>query len=583
MGVYFSISALLFLIVFASIFFLKGKIQNKETKIYGKLLLVTIIGLILEIVTCIWYQNGADISSFLYQFVSKVTASYYLVWSYLLCSYSMGICDFDSKKQKIIARIFPFIYVLVLILPIEYTKLSSTIVPGGMSVNLIYLVCIIFTCIDFYLCIRYRKEINKSKFTPLYAFILIGSINFILTFWYQELFLLGFIFALVTFIMYFTIENPDVKMITELNKNRLLVNQTNEEKSNFLFLASNQIKEPIKKIQELSHNSYSIKNINDLQEVVKEINNLSHSLSYQVENVMDISTLTNSNIKKIENKYNLNNLIEKVRLQKEKNISSKVDFRVNIGKNMPKYLYGDSKLLEQIISSVLNNAIKYTDEGFIELNVNTITKYDMCRLMIEVADSGCGMSIDKVNDLLMLDEPLQEKEQSRLETGDVDINTIKKIVSKMGGYFTIKSEENRGSEVKIVIDQKMDMEGNIEFDKYLAKEKALIASNDMSFLNSLIKLIREHGLEVETSIYANDVLDRIRIQEEFSYIFLDDNLDKRALEVLKELKKNPKFKAKVIVMLNKDTEVIKEHFISDGFSDYLIKDNLLEEVNRILK
>ena len=64
---------------------------------------------------------------------------------------------------------------------------------------------------------------------------------------------------------------------------------------------------------------------------------------------------------------------------------------------------------------------------------------------------------------------------------------------------------------------------------------------------------------------------------------MDDNLDKRALEVLKELKKNPKFKAKVIVMLNKDTEVIKEHFISDGFSDYLIKDNLLEEVNRILK
>ncbi len=583
MGVYFSISALLFIIVFATIFFFKGKIKNNETKIYGRLLLVTICGLILEIVTCFWYQKGVDISSFFYQFVSKVTASYYMVWSYLMCSYCMSVCNVNSKKQKMLSRIFPILYILVLILPIEYTELENTILPHGISVYLIYAVCLFFTAIDFYLCFKYRKKIAKSKFTPLYAFIFIGSINFILTFWYQELFLLGFVFALVTFIMYFTIENPDVKMITELNKNRLLVNQTNEEKSNFLFIASNQIKEPIKKIQELSKDTEEIKDIKTYQELVKEINNLAHSLSFQVDNVMDISTLSNSNIKLIENKYNLLNLIEKIRIMKEKSIPSEVEFRINKSENIPKYLYGDSKMLEQVISSILNNAIKYTTKGFIELNINTIYKYDMCRLMIDIADSGEGMSIDKVNTLLMLDEPLEEKELKRLETGDVDINTVKKLVSKMGGYFTIKSEEGRGTEIKIVIDQKIDISDDIVLDKYLKKDKVLIASLDMHFLKNISKLIQDKGYEVVTSIYANDVLDRIRIKEQFSYILLDDMLDKRALEILKELKTDNKFKTPVIVMLDKDTEFIKKHFIEDGFSDYILKSNLVAEIERVFK
>ena len=128
---------------------------------------------------------------------------------------------------------------------------------------------------------------------------------------------------------------------------------------------------------------------------------------------------------------------------------------------------------------------------------------------------------------------------------------------------------------------KIDITDDIVLDKYLKKDKVLVASNDMKFIKSITKLLQNKGLEVETSIYANDVLDRIRIKEEFSYILIDDMLDKRALEVLKELKKDTKFKIPVIVMLDKDTEFIKEHFVEDGFSDYLIKNELASEIERI--
>ena len=314
-----------------------------------------------------------------------------------------------------------------------------------------------------------------------------------------------------------------------------------------------------------------------------EINNNAHTLSFLVNDIMNISSLSNSNIKVIPNKYSLVNLVEKIRLIKEKEIHNDVEFRINLSKIIPEYLYGDSKLIEQVLLSILNNAIKYTNKGFIELTINAIVKYDMCRLVITVADSGNGIPIDKVNDLLMVDEPLNNEDLKRLETKNVDINTIKKIVNKLGGYFTIKSEIDKGTEIKIVLDQKIDTGIQVSVDKVLNNEKVLIASSNMSFIKNITSLIIKKGYDVENSIYANDVLDRIRVGQEFSYIFLDDMLDIRALEVLRKLKKNPKFKTPVIVMLDSDTEFIKEHFVKDGFTDYLLKSDLGNEINRILK
>ena len=193
------------------------------------------------------------------------------------------------------------------------------------------------------------------------------------------------------------------------------------------------------------------------------------------------------------------------------------------------------------------------------------------------------MSIDKVNDLLMVDEPLEEKDLKRLETNNVDINTIKKIVSKMGGYFTIKSEEEHGTEIKIVIDQRIEFDNTLKLNQNVTKEKVLVASTNSEELKNITKLLEKKGYFVENSIYANDVIDSIRVKEKFSYIILDDMLDKRAFEILKELKKDKNFSVPVIVILDSDVEFIKDHFIEDGFSDYILKSNLVEDINRIFK
>ncbi len=588
---YFTAFGLLFCILLMIIYYPKKKVNTFENTLYSILIMVTFLSCVAETYSFIIVQGGVDSYAMNYLISLKLLFSCFLAWIYFFTIYILIVTLGDKKNEEKMKQFIKnsiLLYLLIVaidvfFLPITVTKVGEMLLPTGTAVNLLYAcggICILTMLIIFF---KNIKNIKNKKFVPLYLLILMFGVIVLIQKLFPQLLIINGAFVFITFVMYFTIENPDLKMIEELNKNRFLLNKTTEEKSNFLFLASSQLKTPIKKIEELSNNTISLNNIENIRENIKEINNLSQNLSILVNNVLDISSLSYSNIKTVNDKYNLLNLIEKIKLLEKKKVSELVEFRVNVSDTIPKYLFGDSKLLEQVLISILENSIKYTKNGFIELRINSIIKYDMARLIFTIEDSGLGMTIDKVNELLLVDDTLTEEELKRLETNNVNMNTIKKLVSKLGGYFTIKSEVNKGTEVKVVIDQKIESESKVSINNYLNKERILVATNNKEIFNILAPLIEKHGYDVESSIYSNDIIDKIRLKEDFSYIFIDDNLDKRALVILKELKKNAKFKIPVIIILDKDMEMIKDHFKDDGFKDYILKDNLQSDLERVLK
>ena len=583
-GIAFTFCSYFFICLLTVVYFSKARVKSIENKIYSGIIISSLLGSTIG-VPCYYFMKIYEqfpLANFIF---SRLYLVYLITWLTLFCLYIVVISlpNFNLKKyKKSLVLAYLISLVLVMTLPFYY-KTGEVVYSYGPAANFVYIISSILILPMLYCLIKNIKQIKQKKYYPLIFFIIFGTAIMIIQKLNPGLLFLTFGEAFITFLMYFTMENPDVKMINELNKNRLLVNQTMEEKSNFLFLASNQIKSPINNILELSNQTMVEKDEEIVLENLKQINNLSHSLAFMVENVMDMSTLTIKNIKVVNTKYNLVNLINKIKLQKEKEVNENIDFRVILSPNIPEYLYGDYKLLEQVIMSILDNAIKYTKVGFIELNISTIQKYDMCRLMITVEDSGIGMSIDKVNDLLMIDEELDQNDLKRLETKNVDINTIKKIISKMGGYFTIKSESEKGTEIKMVIDQKIKVADSLKINKYLKEDSILVASKDNELLKNVTKLVEKKGYSVQNSIYASDVIDRVRVKEQYSCIILDDDLDKRALEIFQELKKYAKFKIPVIIMINKDVEFIKEHFLEDGFADYILKDDLVNEINRIFE
>ena len=588
-GFTFSTCSLFYSILLTIMYFSKKRLNRVENKIYGSLIICNLIGVILA-VSCYYTINNMDNMLFLNYIVSKSLLIYYLAWITIFTIYVFVISyqkkarneELKKKNIKKISKLFTILFflmaILVCILPLYFHNTNGIIYSYGPSANLLYVVIPLYIVSFFLYMVKNLKYLRSKEYIPLFVFILIGTVVTIIQKLNPGLLLMTAMETFITMLMYFTIENPDVKMIAELNKNRSLINRTLQEKSNFLFVASNKVTNPLKKIIDITNDTNGTKQ--ELEEKVKEVNNLSRCLSFTVNNIMNVSTMDSNNIKVYNNSYNPRLLIEKIKLKKEKEVSNNIDLRFNISNTLPNTLYGDKTLLEIVIESLINNAIKNTKEGFIEVTLDVIVKYDMCRIIFVVEDSGCGMSIDKVNYLLTIDEELNEEELKRLNTNDVNINTIKKIIKKMGGYFTLKSEDKKGSEVKFVLDQKI--ENPIKFNLN-SNNEILVASNNLELTNKIAKILENKDYIVDNSIYANDIFDKIKSGEKYKYIIIDDSIEERALPILNKLKNINGFKTPVIVILNDDTSFIKKHFLEDGFSDYILKSSMKEDIERIFK
>lgn len=588
-GFTFSTCSLFYSILLTIMYFSKKRLNRVENKIYGSLIICNLIGVILA-VSCYYTINNMDNMPFLNYIVSKSLLIYYLAWITIFTIYVFVISyqkkarneEEKNKNIKKISKLFIILFfliaILVCILPLYFYNTNGIIYSYGPSANLLYVVIPLYIISFFLYMVKNLKYLRSKEYIPLFVFILIGTIVTIIQKLNPGLLLMTAMETFITMLMYFTIENPDVKMIAELNKNRSLINRTLQEKSNFLFVASNKVTNPLKKIIDITNDTTGTKQ--ELEEKVKEVNNLSRCLSFTVNNIMNVSTMDSNNIKVYNNSYNPRLLIEKIKLKKEKEVSSNIDLRFNISNTLPNTLYGDKTLLEIVIESLINNAIKNTKEGFIEITLDVIVKYDMCRIIFVVEDSGCGMSIDKVNYLLTIDEELNEEELKRLDTNDVNINTIKKIIKKMGGYFTLKSEDKKGSEVKFVLDQKIENPIKLNLN---SNNEILVSSSDIELTNKIAKILENKDYIVDNSIYANDIFDKIKSGEKYKYIIIDDSIEERALPILNKLKNINGFKIPVIVILNDDTSFIKKHFLEDGFSDYILKSNIKEDMERIFK
>ena len=579
---YFTIYGLVFLILLMIIYFPKKKVKLLENNIYSILIIATLICTLTEVISFILVKNNIHSNSLLYLYTLKILFLGFLSWLYFFSLYviitSVKNNENENKLKKIINKSlygFGFISLLIFFLPIVITNKNGMLLPSGPAVNLLYImafICIIMMLFTFF---KNVKNFKDKKYVPLYLLIILFSLVIVIQNRFPSLLLVNPAFVLITFVMYFTIENPDVKMNMELAKNRNLIQNAMEEKNNFLFIVSTSLRNTINNLNELSLNVIKKDSKGLFKEDLLEINNEINYLSFTINDVLNVSTMDINEIKVVDTKYNLKRLIEKIKLVNKSKINDNLSFRVEIS-SLPDYFYGDKTLLSLVINSLLNNAFKYTETGFVELRINGIVKYDMCRLIITIEDSGSGISISKINELLT-DKNITKKELDRLDTNDLSISLIKKIIKKMGGYFIIKSKVGIGTEVKFVLDQRIINDSN---NNIINNNKILVATSDINLFKSINKYLEKNYL-VEKSLYGQDIIDKIRNKQEYKYILIDDNIDTRSLPILNKLK-TLNNKIPVIVILDKDTSVIKKQFLKDGFSDYILKSNIDSDIKKLL-
>lgn len=438
------IATVLLSILLLFLFFLKKRINNSETRIYSKMLLVNFAYSVLAIIIFLYSKTIGN--ELIISILQKCYMILMLLMILLIEMYNINILKIGNKNKKLI-RLFTNITAVIFILGIVVSPLKvineKDIIDGaGMAYDILiigdifYLFIIFITSVIIF--IKNKKDIKKD--IPFIALIILYVLGFILRSYYPFVIFETFLFTYMLFIMYFTIENPDLKVLNELIRNRELIESQIEDKSEFLFEMSLGIKKPAKNILELTKTYYKLDDQLDKNDVIRLIADNANELIFKTNNILDVSSMDASKISISKEKYDVHKLFKQIEaLSKSKMEKDNVKLTFNINSNVPQTLSGDEIRLKQIIMSVIQNSISNTTVGFIDVNIDSINRYGVSRLVIKIEDSGVGMDIEKVNSILDNPSNLTQEEIKKIDKLNVSLPVAIKMIKLLDGNINIKS------------------------------------------------------------------------------------------------------------------------------------------------
>ena len=582
-----TICCLIFLLIITIVFFTKPKINKLENKSFSWLLVLNIIGLILQIVSYVLIKNYNNFQNTMYYIiVLKFIFFYYVLWElffvYYITIISFSLNENDnkikySKKINIFFTIGTFISILTLILPMKIININNLYYPSGWSMTFLILGVLYGIIIIFYCIIKNIKHIINIKYLPLLFYIIFGTLSIIWQISNPKLLLITPIESLVLFLMYFTIENPDVKLLKEMHDAKVISDNANEEKTMFLYNMTQEIRETTKNINVEADNILESKDLELDKDSARNIKGETSKFTTMTNDILDISTIDSSNIKIYNTKYNIKTILKEV-VSNYKTISMNkgIEFRSNIEHNIPDILYGDSIGLKKVLTLLLKESIKNTDKGYIEFNVNTIIKKDIIRLIITIEDSGIGI---KANEL------------ESVKINNKNISESYKTITLMNGTMILSSNYGMGTKISIILDQKIEEKVTKELTMYknTYDNKSILVVDDNESTHKLIeKLLKDSNINIDYSLNGKDTLNKIKSKNKYALILIDEELSQiTGAELLIKLKEIRNFNIPVILLTKDNNYEYSEEYLKQGFTSVIIKplkkDNLLQVIDKFTK
>ena len=572
--------AFLLIIATTIIFFSKNRLKQIEDETYKKFLIVNVLICVSGIVLGLVVDPNITFSNEIIVLFNKIYLICLILWIFILTFYTIYISMKKKKKVKKYKKIFDILIVisilLVIILPIEVKISDNGAVSGGLSVIFTYTIFALCFLAQVIALLINHKDFKNKKYIPLYLLIFLGIVVVITLIINPSLnYIINPAFIFIAFIMFHTIENPDKKILEEIHNAKEISDNANEEKSMFLYNMTNEIKQIITDIDNSTDNilvEVDKKKIdtNVIDNYARDIKGDVSKFNTMINEVFDISQVDINNIKIYKDKYNIKVIIKELVQKYSKKCQSKgLDFRSRMALDIPNYLYGDSVSLKKVLNIILDNSYKNTDMGYIEFNIDTIFKNDICRLVISIEDSGSGMKASELNYVLNK----KSKEEDKYDLDDTLYNT-KKLVTLMGGTIIASSVYGKGTKIKIVLDQKIEKEeSKLEKYEHVYDKKKILLVDDSDASGKIIsKMLSDTNVVLDVVKTGKEALDKIRNKEKYDLILLDEEMKPLdGITVMKKLKEIKTFNIEVVLLTRNNNYEYNEDYLEYGFSNYLLK------------
>ena len=594
------LSSYMYLLLISGFFFFRKRVINHETKAYSYLLASDFILIIFEfscVLSAKFDQTGSTLfAAFSGRGIMVAIISWITIFTYYIILVTRK--EKNSEKNRRFKNMFFIIFIInslmACVLPLYFYTDGKIAYTYGLSTNYVVFVIFAASIINIYCAIRSRKYLKKKKIIPIFAFITSIIVLIMVRTISPDIQMFSAMFTFVTILMYFTIENPDVKMIEQLNILKEQADKANRAKTDFLSGMSHEIRTPLNAIVGFSNTLMENPKLpKELKGDVKDIVSASDNLLEIVNGVLDISKIEANKIEIVKKEYDTKKMFDELcKLTKVRIGEKPIEFIAKIDEDLPRVLYGDSTRVKQVILNLLTNAAKYTDSGKIEFDVKSVKKDDVVRLIISVSDTGRGIKQESIDKLFTKFERLDEEGNTTIEGTGLGLAISKKLVELMNGNIIVQSRYGEGSKFTISINQGYVEKTTLSLDNTnlvissldLTGKKILLVDDNKLNIKVACKLLEAYKVDITTLLSGEETLELLKKDKSFDLILLDDMMPKMSgTETFNKIKEDKLYEGPVVVLTANALTGEKEKYLEIGFDDYLAKPIEKLELNRVLK